>query len=109
MPIATKHLSPQSRAWVAQVAADYALEPHHERLVLLAAEALDRAEQARQRIEADGAYVLDRWGQLKAHPAVAVERDSRTAYARLLRDLELDNVVAPVASIAAAHARRKAG
>lgn len=46
--------------------------------------------QAREQIAADGITVPDRYGVLKAHPAVAIERDSRLAFARLLRELALD-------------------
>ena len=55
-----------------------------------ACEAWDRAEEARQRIAADGPYLADRFGQLKPHPALAVERDGRVAFLRSLRELSLD-------------------
>ena len=84
------HLRPETRAWCASVDRDYELEPHHRRLLVLAAEAWDRAAQAREEIAAAGAYYVDRFGSPKAHPALAVERDSRTAFARLVRELELD-------------------
>lgn len=89
-PEAPSHLQPETQKWFKAVLADFDLEPHHVRLLTLAAEAWDRGEEAREAIATDGAYVKDRFGQLKAHPAVAVERDSRIGFARLLRELALD-------------------
>lgn len=84
------HLSAPSRRWIKQILADFDLESFHFRLLVKAAEAWDRSEQAREQIAADGITVPDRYGVLKAHPAVAIERDSRLAFARLLRELALD-------------------
>ena len=69
---------------------EYVLERHHKLLLLQAARAWDRCEQARLRIAKDGCYVANRFGELRAHPGVAVERDSRLAFARLVRELCLD-------------------
>jgi hypothetical protein len=60
---------------------EYELEPHHERLLQAAAEAWDRLQEAREVLRKDGTYVEGRYGK-RAHPAVAVERDSRIAFAR---------------------------
>lgn len=89
---APRHLSRASRRLWRQLAEDYALgdEPHALRTLTLACEALDRGEEARERIALDGAYLTDRFGQLKAHPAVAVERDARIAAMRAFRELSLD-------------------
>jgi len=85
------HLAPATRRWWLSVVADYELEPHHLRLLSLAAGAWDRAEQARKALEmADSLTFLDRFGQPHARPELAVERDSRTSFARLLRELCLD-------------------
>lgn len=89
-PKAPGHLNPPTRKWWSQVIDDFELESHHLRLLTLAGEAWDRGQQAREAIARDGAYVRDRFGCLKAHPAVAVERDSRVGFARILRELALD-------------------
>ena len=83
-------LQPPTRVWVKAVLAEFVLEEHHRRLLLMAAEAWDRVQEARGYIKAEGPYLEDRFGQLKAHPAIAVERDARIAFARLLRELALD-------------------
>jgi P27 family predicted phage terminase small subunit len=92
---APAHLRKPSRAWWRRVATDYALEEYHERLLTLGCEAYDRATEAREALERDGAFFHDRFGVPKAHPAVAVERDSRLAFARVLRELRLDDEPAP--------------
>src|SRR5690606_6486090 len=84
------HLAPATRRWWASVYSDYQLESHHVRLLTLAAEAWDRTVAAREAIEQHGLTYTDRFGAPKARPEVAVERDSRIAFARLLRELDLD-------------------
>ncbi len=84
------HLLPETAKWWSSVIADYDLEPHHVRLLTLAAEAWDRTEQARVALAEHGLTFEDRFGQPRARPEVAIERDSRVAFARLLRELALD-------------------
>jgi hypothetical protein len=57
------------------------------RLLQLAAEAWDRCQQARAAIAKEGMTVPSGG---RAHPAIAIERDSRLAFARLIRELDLD-------------------
>ncbi|MET4722032.1 phage terminase small subunit [Bradyrhizobium japonicum] len=84
------HLSPPSRRWIKQIIGDFDLESFHFRLLVKAAEAWDRSEQARELLANEGITTLDRYGVAKTHPAIAIERDSRLAFARLLRELALD-------------------
>src|SRR4051794_12212224 len=91
------HLRPSTRAWFTQVVGDYALEQHHVRLLTLAAESWDRCEQAREAL-AGGLTFTDRFGAPHPRPEIAIERDSRTAFARLVRELDLDTEVATPAS-----------
>jgi phage terminase small subunit len=87
---APEHLQEPTRQWFERVTADYELEPHHLRLLTLAAEAWDRCVQARVALAEHGLTYDDRFKQPRARPEVAIERDSRIAFARLLRELALD-------------------
>jgi phage terminase small subunit len=85
-----KHLRPATQRWFAHVIEHYELEPHHLRLLQLAGEAWDRAEQAREALAEHGMIFMDRFECPRARPEVAIERDSRIAFARLVRELDLD-------------------
>ncbi len=87
---APKHLKAKTRAWWESVLEEFELEDHHVRLLTLAAQAWDRAEQAREILDAEGLTYTDRFDCPRARPEVAIERDSRIAFARLLRELCLD-------------------
>lgn len=94
-PAPPSHLRRGTKAFWRQVVADFVLEPHHRQLLTSAAEAWDRVQEARETIAAEGAYYTDRFGQPKPHPALGVERDNRIAFARLMRELDLDAEPAP--------------
>lgn len=87
---APKHLKLATRRWWLEVVEEYQLESHHLRLLLLAGEAWDRCQQAREALEKHGLTFEDRFQQPHARPEVNIERDSRIAFARLLRELALD-------------------
>lgn len=55
-----------------------------------ACEAWDRAQQARQAIDATGPVYTDRFGAPKPHPMLTVERDSRAAWLAALKQLGLE-------------------
>ncbi|WP_199192757.1 P27 family phage terminase small subunit [Allosphingosinicella deserti] len=85
------HLSASAVEWWCAVMRDYTLEPHHLRLLQAACEAWDRMGQARDALAAHGGLTFtDERGTIRAHPAVAMERDARVAFARLVRELDLD-------------------
>lgn len=91
------HLQAATRDWFSQVVADYDLEPHHLKLLTLAGESWDRGCEAREALAKHGLTFTDRFGAPRGRPEIAVERDSRIAFARLCRELDLDEDPTPVA------------
>ena len=83
------HLQPATQAWYRGVVERWDLEEHHRMLLQAAGESWDRLQQARALLDHDGLTVETQQG-VKGHPAIAVERDSRLAFARLIRELDLD-------------------
>ena len=94
LPKPPEHLSAASKQWWLEIADGFELEPHHIRLLTLAAQAWDRCEEARAALAKHGITYQDSLGQPKTRPEVAVERDSRIAFARLLRELGLESAPA---------------
>jgi phage terminase small subunit len=89
IPQPARHLSPDSRALWRELLKTYELQPEELHTLRLALEALDRANQARRAIRRHGMTYADRFGAPHARPEVAVERDSRLAYLRLMTSLDL--------------------
>jgi phage terminase small subunit len=89
-PAVPRHLRAATRRWFATVLETYELEPHHLRLLTLAAEAWDRCQAAREAIAVHGLVYNDRFKAPRARPEVSIERDARLAFARLIRELDLD-------------------
>ena len=86
-----KHLSPEARRWWRKLQQEYRFDDEGGLLLLQTAlEAFDRMRAAQAAIKEDGATALDRFGQLKAHPLLSVERDARAALLAALKALNLD-------------------
>jgi P27 family predicted phage terminase small subunit len=92
---APRHLTTSTRAWWEHVNAIYVLTEHHRMLLTLAAEAWDRSVQAREQLKADGIVYTDRFGAPRKHPAVSIEEQARSGFARLMRELDLDGSPTP--------------
>jgi phage terminase small subunit len=88
-PAAPAGLSPAMARWWDEVVKEHKLEPHRLHLLEMACRARDRYEEARAAIAQHGAIYLDRFNAPRTRPEVAIERDNRLAFARLLRDLDL--------------------
>ena len=84
-------LSKEAKAWWRRLVSDYGIEDSGGELLLeTALTALDRMRAAQKAIAKDGATVRDRWGQVKPHPLLPVERDARSGMLQALRQLNLD-------------------
>jgi P27 family predicted phage terminase small subunit len=84
------HLSPSARKWWEITVEGYVLQEHHIRLLQLCCEAWDRSQTARAQLDEEGLTVSGREGGVRPHPCIGIERDSRLAVARLIRELDLD-------------------
>jgi P27 family predicted phage terminase small subunit len=86
---APEHLTRASREWWDKLTAEYAFDASARRLLVLACEAFDRCAAARETLDRDGVTYTDRFGAPRARPEVAIERDSRLAFLRLVGALGL--------------------
>jgi P27 family predicted phage terminase small subunit len=103
------HLSSRTSELYGRVTTMFTLEPTEIELLRLACEALDRCEEARALLAEEGIVSAGRYGQRLAHPAVAIERDSRLAAARLFRELGLPEAPAEIVSPLALKKRHTRG
>ncbi len=87
---APRHLQPATRKWFRWVVREWGLEQHHERILIAACESWDRYQEARGILQVEGLTFIDRFGAPRSRPEVGIERDSRLAFLRSLRELDLD-------------------
>src|SRR5712692_6311007 len=87
---APKHLSAEAQALWKDICANYTIDKAAGMILQVTLEAYDRKREAREAIAKDGSTFVDRWGQRKPHPGLAIERDSALAVLRGFRALGLD-------------------
>jgi P27 family predicted phage terminase small subunit len=86
-----KHLSSEAKKIWRSLTTEFDLcDMAGQKILAAALEAFDRAAAARQAIDRDGMTVLDKSNQIKPHPLLACERDSRAAFLAGLKALNLD-------------------
>jgi len=89
--LAPKHLKPATRAWFDQICREYELESQHLRILQLAAESWDTYESARDSLAENGfIFVNKKHGDIKPRPEIAIAQNSRLAFLRCIRELNLD-------------------
>jgi len=88
-PRAPLHLSKKTREWWQRIVEAYEFQDFELRLLTAAGESWDRKEAARGVIEKEGLTYLDRFSQPVTRPEVGIERDSRLAFLRCMRQLAL--------------------
>jgi P27 family predicted phage terminase small subunit len=85
------HLSNEAKQIWKELSVEYAIsDAAGLRILRVALEAFDRAQAARTAIDRDGLTVIDKAGQVKSHPLLPIERDSRAAFLAGLKALNLD-------------------
>ena len=88
-PAAT--LSPEALTWRQHLLDEFEIADSAGLLLLdTAMAAFDRMREAQRIVAAEGSMQKDRFGAVRAHPALAVERDSRAGMLAALRALRLD-------------------
>jgi hypothetical protein len=90
--ILPKKMRSQTKKWIREIIKSYELESHHIKILIQAGECLDRLNQARVQIDADGAYFMDRWKCPRPHPGLSAERADRIVFTRLIRELNLEDL-----------------
>jgi phage terminase small subunit len=88
-PPMPEDLGPAGRRLWEAVTGVFIIDQHTVSTLESACRELDRAHAAEQALARAGEFVLDRYQQAKAHPAIAVARSSRLAAARLVQALGL--------------------
>ena len=89
-PRPPKHLRPATRRWFSWVLDNFEMEEHHVKILTAASESWDRMQQAREAIGKFGIVFTDRFGAPKPRPEVAIERDAKIVFSRMIRELRLD-------------------
>nr|WP_016856006.1 hypothetical protein [Halomonas smyrnensis] len=88
---APEHLSDEARAWWGKLADEYGIDDEAGLLLLQTAlEAFDRMRQCQAAIARDGVSIVDRFEQIKPHPLLNGERDSRSQMLAALKAMNLD-------------------
>ena len=86
-----QHLATGTKNWFRQVLEEYDLEPHHVKLLTLAAEAWDRAAEAEKAIRKFGVlYKEPHSDKPRVNPCIKVKEQAEVIFARLIRELNLD-------------------
>jgi P27 family predicted phage terminase small subunit len=88
---APKHLTREAKRIWRDLIEEYAITDVAGLKVLrVALEAFDRCQKARDTIDGTGLLLKDRFGQPKANPLLAIERDNRAAFLAGIKALNLD-------------------
>jgi P27 family predicted phage terminase small subunit len=86
-----KRLSTEARKSWQKVVDEYQIVDDTGLIILTTAfEAFDRMRNAQDQIKLEGMTSVDRFGQVKAHPLLTVERDARAQFLAALKALNLD-------------------
>jgi phage terminase small subunit len=95
-----QHLRPSTRQWIEEIQAVYVVPSANLRLLILAGEALDIAEQARQQIAEQGLAVTNSHGTVRTNPLLRVAHSAAIRFAQLTKAAGLLDAAPPAAATA---------
>lgn len=72
-----------------EVTSEYQFGSSERAILRSGLEAFDRCLEAKEVLDRDGIVIEDRWSQKKPHPAVTIERDSRSQFLMAMKALNL--------------------
>lgn len=88
---APRHLSSGAKRLWTELVREYGIADAAGLAILTSGlEAFDRAKGAREQIKREGTTSRDRFGQLKPHPLLPVERDARSQFLLAMKQLQFD-------------------
>jgi len=90
MEKAPNYLSKKAKDFFNNILELYEFEDHHIKTLILAADCLDRIEEARAYVKKEGPYYKDRFRQPRPNPALKTIEQNKIIFARLIRELNLD-------------------
>jgi hypothetical protein len=90
LPPVPAHLAETEQALFRKITSEFEINDSGAISVLtVAMEAHQRMREAREEVASEGTTFLDRFGQMRPHPAVGIERSARNDYLRAMRVLNL--------------------
>jgi P27 family predicted phage terminase small subunit len=85
------HLSKEAKKIWKEIISEYVVEDVAGlRILRVSLESFDRAQAAREAVDREGMTISDKFGQIKPHPLLPIERDNRAAFLCGLKALNLD-------------------
>ena len=94
-PTAPVEMSAGSKALWKVIVQQFEMSPADLEVLRSAMAARDRAIEAAAIIARDGLTTVDRYGGIRAHPAVDIELRNQSLFARLVRQMGIDQVAMP--------------
>ena len=88
LPETPKHLTVEAAGWGQRITPQWELDTPALLLLESALESFDRMRQAQRKLRKEGTQIKDRFGQVKQHPAILTERDSKSLMLRQLKALD---------------------
>ena len=87
---AQKFKSKEARKLYSDTVAAFELDEHDHQTLCLACDSLDRISTAKMVLSELGDFIKDRYGGIKANPASRELQQNKVIYARLIRELKLE-------------------